>query len=94
MMHVVPLGGYLGGLAAISAASAFYVGDRSSLTVTNDGGHSWRPEPGFAGDASGTAEVTFVDAKDGWAIDEGFGGHAVLWRTRDGGARWHRLTTA
>lgn len=90
----VPLGGYLGGLAAISAEAAFYVGERSSLTATRDGGRSWTAEPGFSGDASGTAEVAFVGADDGWAIDEGFGGHAVLWRTRDGGRRWTRLTTA
>ena len=71
----------------------FYIGGRSSLTATHDGGRSWTAEPGFSGDASGTAEVTFVGADDGWAIDEGFGGHAVLWRTRDGGTHWTRLTT-
>ena len=89
----MPLGGYLGELAAISAKTAFYVGERSSLTATRDGGRSWTAEPGFSGDASGTAEVTFAGADDGWAIDEGFGGHAVLWRTRDGGTRWTRLKT-
>jgi len=90
--HGMPLGGYLSGLAAISAETAFYVGARSSLTATRDGGRSWTAERGFSGDASGTAEVTFV-GDDGWAIDEGFGGHSVLWRTRDGGARWTRLMT-
>jgi len=90
----MPLGGYLGGLAALSPTTAFYVGGRSSLTFTRDGGRSWQVEPGFSGDASGTSEVTFPSASDGWALDEGFGGHAVLWRTRDGGTRWTRLTTA
>jgi len=90
----MPLGGYLGGLAALSPTTAFYVGGRSSLTYTRDGGRSWQVEPGFSGDASGTSEVTFVNASDGWALDEGFGGHAVLWRTRDGSRRWTRLRTA
>jgi hypothetical protein len=90
----MPLGGYLGGLAALSPTTAFYVGGRSSLTYTRNSGRSWHVEPGFSGDASGTSEVTFVNASDGWALDEGFGGHAVLWRTRDGGTRWTRLKTA
>ena len=87
----MPIGGYLGGLVAISAETAFYVGGRSSLTTTRNGGRSWAVEPGFSGDASGTAEVTFVGIDDGWAVDQGFGGHAALWRTDDGGARWTRL---
>ena len=90
----MPLGGYLGGLAALSPTTAFYVGGRSSLTYTRDAGRSWQVEPGFSGDASGTSEVSFVDASDGWALDEGFGAHAVLWRTRDRGTRWTRLATA
>lgn len=89
--HGMPLGGYLGGLVAIRNKTAFYVGARSSLTATRDGARSWTAEPGFSGDAAGTAEVTFVGADDGWAIDEGFDG--VLWRTRDGGTHWTRLTT-
>jgi photosystem II stability/assembly factor-like uncharacterized protein len=87
----MPLGGYLGALAAVSPTTAFYVGGRSSLTYTHDGGRSWHIEPGFSGDASGTSEVTFVNASDGWALDEGYGGHPVLWPTRDGGTRWTRL---
>ena len=87
------LDGYLSDLAALSPTTAFYVGGRSSLTYTRDGGRSWRVEPGFSGDASGTSEVTFTNASDGWALDEGFGGHAVLWRTRDGGTHWTELTT-
>jgi photosystem II stability/assembly factor-like uncharacterized protein len=82
------------GLAALSSSTAFYVGGRSSLTVTRNAGRSWTALPGFSGDASGTAEVTFIDLRDGWAIDEGFGGHAELWRTSDGGLHWAKLTTA
>jgi photosystem II stability/assembly factor-like uncharacterized protein len=92
--HGMPLRGYLGGLAALSPTTAFYVGGRSSLTYTHDGGRSWHVEPDFSGDPSGTSEVTFVNATDGWALDEGFGGHPVLWRTRDGGTQWTRLNTA
>ena len=90
----MPFGGYLGGLAALSSSTVFYVGGRSSLTVTRNAGRSWTALPGFSGDASGTADVTFFNVRDGWAIDESFGGHAVLWRTSDGGLHWARLTTA
>jgi photosystem II stability/assembly factor-like uncharacterized protein len=89
----MPINGSLGGLAATNASTAFYVGGRSSLTATRNGGRSWTAEPGFSGDASGTAEVTFAGAGDGWAIDLGVGGHSVLWRTRDGGAHWTRVAT-
>ena len=78
-----PLSGSLSGFVATSAETAFYVGSRSSLTATYNGGRGWRTEPGFSGSASGTAQVVFVGQSDGWAIDEGLGGHAVLWRTRD-----------
>jgi photosystem II stability/assembly factor-like uncharacterized protein len=87
----MPIGGYLGDLVATGAATAFYVGDRSSLMATHDGGRTWTPERGFSGDASASGGLTFVNAQDGWAIDLGFGAHSVLWRTRDGGAHWTRL---
>jgi photosystem II stability/assembly factor-like uncharacterized protein len=89
----MPLLGSIDELIATSATTAFYVGGRSSLTETRNGGRSWTAEPGFSGDASGTSQVAFTGADDGWAIDEGFGGHAVLWRTRDGGTHWTRLAT-
>jgi photosystem II stability/assembly factor-like uncharacterized protein len=89
----MPLVGSIDELIATSAKTAFYVGARSSLTETRNGGRSWIAEPGFSGDASGTSEVTFTGADDGWAIDEGSGGHAALWRTRDGGTHWTRLAT-
>lgn len=88
--EAMPLGGYLDGLVALSSQTAFYVGDRSSLTATHNGGASWRAVPGFSGQSSGTSQVTFFDARDGWAIDGGLGGYSALWRTRDGGTTWTR----
>ncbi len=90
----MPIGGYLGGLAALSADTAFFVGGRTSLTATRDAGHLWSTEPGFSGQASGSSDVIFVNASDGWAIDEGFGGNSILWRTVDGGAKWVRVATS
>jgi photosystem II stability/assembly factor-like uncharacterized protein len=86
------LGGYVGGLAAVSRAAAFYVGGRSWLTGTLDRGRSWSRIAGFSGDASGSSEVSFLNGQDGWAIDDGFGGFAVLWRTTNGGQQWHKVS--
>jgi hypothetical protein len=84
----MPLVGYLGGLAAVSASSAFYIGDRSSLVGTFDGGLKWRTWPRVGGQDVGTAQVTFFGSHDGWAVTQGAYGHSSLWRTTDGGRVW------
>jgi photosystem II stability/assembly factor-like uncharacterized protein len=76
------------------ATTAFYTGGRSTLTATFDGGRSWSAEPGFSRQTSGSSDVTFVNREDGWAIDDGFGGQAVLWETVDGGHHWVRAWRA
>lgn len=81
-------GGYLGGLAAVSPATA----GRSRLSGTVDSGRSWTRIAGFSGDASGSSDVTFLNRQDGWAIDDGFGGFAALWRTTNGGHQWHKVS--
>jgi len=81
-----PIGGYLGGLAAVSSTTVFFVGPRSSLTFSRDAMATWGTEPGFSGDAAGTSQVMFINTKDGWALDDAFG----LWTTTDGGMRWIR----
>ena len=89
--HVqMPLGGYLGGLAAVSSHTVFYVGDRGSLAGTFDGGRNWRVWPQIGNDAAGSLQVTFINAHDGWAIAQGLGPSTSLWRTRDAGRTWSR----
>jgi hypothetical protein len=84
----MPLSGYLGGLAALSASSAFYIGDRSSLVGTFDGGMKWRTWQRVGGQDTGTVQVSFFGSHDGWAVTQGDYGHSSLWRTHDGGRIW------
>ncbi len=87
----MPLSGYLDGLYALNSQTAFYIGDRSSLTATFNGGRSWRTWPRIGGSDAGTTEVTFVNQTDGWAIAQApFSGGAALWVTHDGGREWAR----
>lgn len=87
----MPGGGYLSSLFALSAHKAFYVGPRSALTETVDGGADWHPRSGIGGQSSGTLEVTFMGRRDGWVVaQDPFSETSTLWRTTDGGARWAR----
>ncbi len=88
----MPSSGYLGGLYALSARTIFYTGDRSSLAGTFDGGRRWRVWPQIGGDAAGSLQVSFINARDGWALAQGVQalGSSSLWRTSDGGERWRR----
>ncbi len=84
----MPLVGYLGGLAAVSSSTAFYVGGRGPLAGTFDGGSKWRTWPRIGGQDSGTLQVTFAGTQDGWALSQALGGGSKLWRTQDGGVTW------
>ena len=84
----MPLFGYLDGLAALSATSAFYVGGRGSLAGTFDGGMKWRTWQRIGGQDAGTLQVTFFGSRDGWAVAQQPGEHSSLWRTHDGGRIW------
>jgi hypothetical protein len=84
----MPLVGYLDGLAAVSASSAFYIGGRSSLVGTFDRGMNWRTRQRVGGQDAGTVQVSFLSKRDGWAVAQQPGGHSSLWRTRDGGRIW------
>ncbi len=88
----LPSSGYLGELYALSARTLFYVGSRSSLAGSFDGGRRWRVWPQIGADASGSLQVSFINARDGWALAQGVQapGTSSLWRTRDGGERWRR----
>ena len=86
----MPISGYLGGLFALSSSTAFYVGDRSALVGTTDGGRTWRTWPATGGQDAGTVQVTFVSPRYGWALTAGSYTRSSLWRTSDGGATWSR----
>lgn len=90
----MPLNGYLFGLSALSSRSAFYIGARSSLAGTFDGGRSWHVWPRIGNDAGGTFQVTFANDRIGWVLaDDLTAGGYDLWRTRDGGHSWKRIWT-
>jgi len=83
--------GYLGQIAAVSAGTAFLAGARSSLLVTTDAGSRWRTVRPVIGDSGGgTAQVIFVNCRDGFVLGDDARNNEVptIWRTTDGGARW------
>ena len=87
--------GYLGQIDAVSADTAFLVGDRSSLLVTTDGGSRWRTvRPAIGDSGGGTAQVIFVSRSDGFVLgdDTRNNERPAIWRTFDGGAHWSRVT--
>jgi photosystem II stability/assembly factor-like uncharacterized protein len=86
--------GYLGQIAAVSAGTAFLVGDRSSLLVTTDGGAHWRAVRPLIGDTGGgTSGVIFVNPRDGFVLGDDLRDNErpTIWRTFDGGAHWSRV---
>ena len=87
----MPLGGYLSGFVALSSSTAFYIGGRSALTGTFDGGVKWRTWQQIGGGATATLQVTFVDRDHGWAVAwDAYHGSSDLWRTQNGGRTWSR----
>jgi len=83
--------GYLGQIDAVSAGTAFLVGDRNSLLVTTDGGSQWRTGRPVIGDSSGgTSQVIFVSRRDGFVLgdDTRNNERPTIWRTTDGGKHW------
>lgn len=60
----------------------------SRLYHTTDGGDSWRTLAQV--EAQGQAQVTFVDAMNGW-IAAGYPPERSLWRSSDGGMTWEAL---
>lgn len=87
----MPINDYLDGLFALNSRTAFYVGGRSSLTGSFDGGRSWRAWSRIGDDSNGTLQVTFAGPSHGWALAEIDGGGIALWRTTNGGRTWSRL---
>lgn len=61
------------------------VGERGSVLLSDDGGHSWRQARSVPVSVALT-DVHFVDARDGWAV-----GHSgVVLHSSDGGETWQR----
>jgi hypothetical protein len=87
----MPIGGYLGGVYALSSSTVFYAGGRSPLTGTHDGGRTWRAWQSIGGQDTGSAQVTFYGSRDGWAVAENpYYQSTTLWRTVDGGLKWSK----
>ncbi len=86
---------YLFAMDALDANTAFAVGDRSALSITTDGGKTWKATKvkmeldTSGGESLAAADpifygVKFVDAQNGWIVGE-FG---KIMHTTDGGETW------
>ena len=73
--------GYVADLAVTSASSAWLAFGRGPLSMTVDGGRTWRTS--IDNNDSGMAFVRFVDPLHGWAATA-----QQLYRTSDGGVHW------
>jgi photosystem II stability/assembly factor-like uncharacterized protein len=86
-----PIGdGYLGQIAATSAATVFLVGPRSALLVTHNAGRSWHVvTPEIGGESGGTTYIAFFKAH-GVVLgdDQNDNETPAIWHTSDGGAHW------
>jgi len=86
---------------AIVSARDIFVGGGGKLYATHDGARSWqaiKPNLDFGGGASKheVSQLDFVDAAHGWVImydneNDALDGHAILYKTSDGGATWMEL---
>lgn len=81
-------GGYSSKLQAVSKQVAWAAGVKYPLTATRNGGARWRIVLSRHDDA-GWTDVTFVDAKHGWAAFR----YLVL-KTVDGGTTWRQSLVA
>ncbi|MDQ6714169.1 MAG: hypothetical protein M3Z28_13425 [Candidatus Dormibacteraeota bacterium] len=73
--------GYVADLAVTSASRAWLAFGRGPLSITVDGGHTWRTS--IENNDAGIAFVRFVDPLHGWAATA-----QQLYRTTDGGVHW------
>jgi photosystem II stability/assembly factor-like uncharacterized protein len=73
--------GYVGDLAVTSASRGWLAFGRGPLSMTVDGGRTWRTS--IDNNDAGMALVRFVDPLHGWAATA-----QQLYRTSDGGTHW------
>jgi hypothetical protein len=85
-----PNDGYLGNVDAVSANTAYLIGERSVLLVTHDGGRNWQAEPTVNDTAGGPAQVIFFGPDDGVALAQT---NAIdIWHTSNAGKTWTAVT--
>jgi photosystem II stability/assembly factor-like uncharacterized protein len=87
-------GGYLANLAATSDTNAWMLLNRGTVTMTTDGGATWRDAPGLPPAESFFSDAQFLDGLHGWIPINGIGDRSGLYRTSDGGLTWLRSTFA
>jgi photosystem II stability/assembly factor-like uncharacterized protein len=93
-LHLI-CGGYLGEVDAVSASVAYFLGWRSPLFVTRDGGTKWsRVERGIVGNLNGGPAQVFFSGSDGYVLGEldTATSPIAIWSTTDGGAQWSTTT--
>lgn len=62
--------------------------NRGTVTMTTDGGATWRDAPGLPPPESFFSDVQFLDGLHGWIPINGIGDKSGLYRTSDGGLTW------
>ena len=87
----------------LNADRGFAVGDHGTILSSTDGGRTWARV--YSGISADLQRVYFTDEKNGWALGgiskpfhdkkdtRVFPSEGVVLQTKDGGKRWHRIST-
>ena len=79
----LPASGIVTQLISVGVGHLLMAFDNGTLIESTDNGRSWAPQGLPA--SGGVIQLTFTDARDGWAI---VSPNDALYRTSDGGAHW------
>lgn len=89
----LPLGWYVSSLSFRNDRNGYLSLDRGPVLGTTDGGQTWQPvwTKYFQPEVAFVKRIQFVDANDGWLLDES--GSLSLWGTTAGGGSWQHLVS-
>jgi photosystem II stability/assembly factor-like uncharacterized protein len=76
------------GRYSVASLNDLFVWFGDELSVSHDGGQTWKTITPNVNLSDTLAQLQFVDAQTGWAIASDASGHASLYRTTDGGQTW------
>jgi photosystem II stability/assembly factor-like uncharacterized protein len=76
------------GRYSVASLNDIFVWFGNDLSVSQDGGQSWRTITPNVNLSDTLSQFQFVDAQTGWAIASDANGHASLYKTTDGGQSW------